>query len=102
MRRDRAWRRAQRLRKIERVRRWMRDRNLRSGNQVTAEESRQTYLAWARRRHSAPACCSGFCCGNQRRHEGPTLAELRAEDSALSWLADGDGSVMETQDGDRP
>jgi hypothetical protein len=27
-----------------------------------------------------PQWCSGMCCGNQRKYEGPTLQERRADD----------------------
>lgn len=78
MRRDRAWRRSQRERIIANVETWMRFHGLHAGNQVTTEQSLETYHKWARSRHAAKACCSGFCCGNPRRHHGgKTLAERR-------------------------
>lgn len=76
MHRDRAWRRAQRERSIQRVYRWMRDRNWYMYNHATDPDARHQEL-WqtALIRHSAPKLCSGWCCGNPRKHFDADKAE---------------------------
>lgn len=81
MQRDRSWRRAQRERKIREIYEWMRDRNWYIWNNPTEDDDRHRELIrTARNRHSAPKACSGWCCGNPRKHFGAkTMSEQRFE-----------------------
>lgn len=79
MHRDRAWRRAQRTRKIQKVYNWMNERNWYVWNNATDDTRRHKELMdTARKRHSAPKCCSNWCCGNPRKHYGTSrIDEIR-------------------------
>lgn len=79
MHRDRAWRRSQREKKIQRVYTWMRDRNWYMWRAATDSVYRhEELMKTARARHSAPKSCSGWCCGNPRKHFGTDdLNEIR-------------------------
>jgi len=81
--RDRGWRRAQRARKIEAIRKWLWNRNGRLVAYKGMDAAREEVIMWAKHRYSAPACCSGFCCGNPRRHFGElTMAERRVRQNS--------------------
>lgn len=81
--RDRGWRRAQRERKIAAVKEWLRYHNGYFFYKQSQDEQERQLDDWARRRHGARATCSGFCCGNPRRHFGEvTMAERRMHDDA--------------------
>jgi len=70
--RNRAWRRAQRERKIAEVKTWM-TRTV-FGRVETKDEQLKRIHEWSLRRHSSPQTCSRYCCGNPRKHFG-TLTE---------------------------
>ena len=79
MHRTRAWRRAQRDRKIQKVFDWMNERQWYIWNNSTDDVRRRALLMeTAKLRHSSPKNCSNWCCGNPRAHFGaPTMAERR-------------------------
>jgi len=78
MQRDKVYRRYQRERKINNVRKWM-EAHWHYGFAHYEPEARRAHLhEQALRRHAAPKMCSRWCCGNPRKHFGSeTIQEYR-------------------------